>query len=154
MSRALCLHSLLSFKFWSLIPSLHLSCWLALKLKLLFKVSFFFLFKKYVNVKGFENDCNWICFAGLRQGEITPQHLVQQLQNPASQPRHREVLASILKLHGGSPRPASPHMVPPDPALIQQLMLQQQLRIPSPLPPMHNGECLRNCTPLNRRLES
>ncbi|KAK6621247.1 hypothetical protein RUM43_011553 [Polyplax serrata] len=75
---------------------------------------------------------------GLRQGEITPQHLIQQLQNPAMQPRHREVLASILKLHGNSPRPASPLMVPPDPSLIQQLMLQQQLRNPSPLPPIHN----------------
>ncbi|EEB20270.1 eukaryotic translation initiation factor 4E transporter, putative [Pediculus humanus corporis] len=76
---------------------------------------------------------------GLRQGEITPQHLIQQLQNPAMQPRHREVLASILKLHGSSPRPASPLMVSPDPTLIQQLMLQQQLRNPSPMPPMPNG---------------
>lgn len=56
------------------------------------------------------------------------------------QPRHRDMIASILKLYAGSPRPTSPLMVPPDPALIQQLMLQQQLRIPSPLPPMHNGE--------------
>ncbi|KAL0266373.1 UNVERIFIED_CONTAM: hypothetical protein PYX00_008932 [Menopon gallinae] len=76
---------------------------------------------------------------GLRQGEITPQHLVQQLQDPAMQPRHREVLASILKVHSGSPRPASPLMVPSDQAFLQQLMLQQQLRIPSPMPPMHNG---------------
>ena len=35
---------------------------------------------------------------GLKQGEITYQHLVQQLQNQAMQPRHREVLVSILKL--------------------------------------------------------
>jgi uncharacterized membrane protein len=35
---------------------------------------------------------------GLQHGEITSQHLVQQLQNPAMQHRHREVLVSILKL--------------------------------------------------------
>lgn len=96
-------------------------------------LSFFkLLFKRKINFFSY-------FLTGLRQGEITPQHLVQQLQNQAMQPRHREVLASILKLHGGSPRPASPLMVPPDPALIQQFMLQQQLRIPSPLPPMPNG---------------
>jgi hypothetical protein len=39
-----------------------------------------------------------IVFSGLKLGEITPQHLVQQLQNPAMQHRHREVLVSILKL--------------------------------------------------------
>lgn len=37
-------------------------------------------------------------FIGLQHGEITSQHLVQQLQNPAMQHRHREVLVSILKL--------------------------------------------------------
>lgn len=80
-------------------------------------------------------------FLGLRQGEITQQHLVQQLQNPAMQPRHREVLASILKLYGSSTRPTSPLVVPPDPTLIQQLVLQQQLRnTTSPLPSMHNGK--------------
>jgi hypothetical protein len=36
-------------------------------------------------------------FSGLKHGEITPQHLMQQLQNPAMQHRHREVLVSILK---------------------------------------------------------
>lgn len=39
-----------------------------------------------------------VCFLGLQHGEITSQHLVQQLQNPAMQHRHREVLVSILKL--------------------------------------------------------
>ncbi|KAL0266368.1 UNVERIFIED_CONTAM: hypothetical protein PYX00_008932 [Menopon gallinae] len=86
---------------------------------------------------------------GLRQGEITPQHLVQQLQDPAMQPRHREVLASILKVHSGSPRPASPLMVPSDQAFLQQLMLQQQLRIPSPMPPMHNAFCQTSMVTLN-----
>ncbi|KAK7871270.1 hypothetical protein R5R35_007554 [Gryllus longicercus] len=81
---------------------------------------------------------------GLRYGEITPQHLVQQLQNPAMQHRHREVLVSILKMQmqqGTSPRTVSPHPHPPQPDLLHQIMLQQQqqqhqqqqLRIPSPL---------------------
>ncbi|CAG2056852.1 unnamed protein product, partial [Timema podura] len=34
---------------------------------------------------------------GLRHGQITSQHIVQQLQNPAMQHRHREVLVNILK---------------------------------------------------------
>ncbi|XP_034237032.1 eukaryotic translation initiation factor 4E transporter-like isoform X3 [Thrips palmi] len=36
---------------------------------------------------------------GLMQGEITIQHLVQQLQNPAITRRHQELLLSILKTH-------------------------------------------------------
>ncbi|KAK4877791.1 hypothetical protein RN001_010297 [Aquatica leii] len=73
---------------------------------------------------------------GLKRGDITSQHLYQQLAaNPAMQPRHRELLLTILKLHGGggtgvgpSPRVLSP--VPPHPIFQQQ---QQQLRV-SPLP--------------------
>jgi hypothetical protein len=37
-------------------------------------------------------------FSGLQLGKITPQHLMQQLQNPAMQHRYREILVSILKL--------------------------------------------------------
>jgi hypothetical protein len=36
-------------------------------------------------------------FLGLKQGELTIQHLVQQLQNPAITRRHQELLLSILK---------------------------------------------------------
>ncbi|XP_018330068.1 eukaryotic translation initiation factor 4E transporter-like isoform X2 [Agrilus planipennis] len=99
---------------------------------------------------------------GLKRGDITPQHLYQQLANPAMQPRHRELLLTIIKLHGGaggaataaagtvvggatpgsgigpSPRVLSP--VPPPHALFaaqqqqQQAQQSQQLRV-SPLPP-------------------
>ncbi|CAB0035897.1 unnamed protein product [Trichogramma brassicae] len=74
---------------------------------------------------------------GMHRGEITRQHLVQQLQqNPAMQHRHREVLASILKIHGGmTPRTTSPHSnapMPQDP-MLQQMIYQQQQRMMSPL---------------------
>jgi hypothetical protein len=79
---------------------------------------------------------------GLKVGDITPQHLYQQLANPALQPRHREMLVTILKLQGGgvgpSPRVLSP--VAPHP-MFQQQPQQQQLRV-SPLPP--NGESVRD----------
>ncbi|XP_050499218.1 eukaryotic translation initiation factor 4E transporter-like isoform X3 [Diabrotica virgifera virgifera] len=76
---------------------------------------------------------------GLKRGEITTQHLYQQLANPALQPRHREMLINVLKYHGGggfgpSPRVLSP--VPPHHMFQQQQQQQQQqqLRV-SPLPP-------------------
>ncbi|KAI4454790.1 eukaryotic translation initiation factor 4e transporter [Holotrichia oblita] len=69
---------------------------------------------------------------GLKRGDITPQHLYQQLANPAMQSRHRELLQMILKLQSPSvaagSRVLSP--VPPHPMFQQQ----QQLRV-SPLPP-------------------
>ncbi|CAL1673079.1 unnamed protein product [Lasius platythorax] len=76
---------------------------------------------------------------GLQQGEITRQHLIQQLQNPAMQHRHREVLVNILKMYGGTtPRTISPHPHPAPPThqdhmLQQMLYQQQQQRIPSPM---------------------
>ncbi|XP_029662383.1 eukaryotic translation initiation factor 4E transporter-like isoform X1 [Formica exsecta] len=76
---------------------------------------------------------------GLQQGEITRQHLIQQLQNPAMQHRHREVLVNILKMYGGTtPRTISPHphptpATPQDHMLQQMLFQQQQQRIPSPM---------------------
>lgn len=82
---------------------------------------------------------------GLQRGDITLQHLHQQLAaNPAMQPRHRELLCTILKLQqrgggggggggGGSVVP-SPRVLSPVPPQQQQ---QQQLRV-SPLP--QNGE--------------
>lgn len=81
-----------------------------------------------------------IVYLGLKRGDITPQHLYQQLANPAMQPRHRDLLLTILKMQGGpSPRGLSP--VPPQPphSLFhqQQQQSQQQLRV-SPLQP--NGE--------------
>lgn len=88
-----------------------------------------------------------IVYLGLKRGDITPQHLYQQLANPAMQPRHRELLLTILKMQGGpSPRGLSP--VPPQPphSLFQQS--QQQLRV-SPLQP--NGETRlvsRDCSAL------
>lgn len=79
-------------------------------------------------------------YVGLKRGDLTPQHLYQQLANPALQPRHRDLLLTILKLQqsggggmGPSPRVLSP-VPPPHPMFQQQ---QQQLRV-SPLPP--NGE--------------
>ncbi|KAL0129049.1 hypothetical protein PUN28_004031 [Cardiocondyla obscurior] len=81
---------------------------------------------------------------GLQQGEITRQHLMQQLQNPAMQHRHREVLVNILKIYGGTtPRTISPHPhpaapIPQDHILQQMLYQQQQQRIPSP---MNNAYC-------------
>ncbi|XP_011305362.1 eukaryotic translation initiation factor 4E transporter isoform X3 [Fopius arisanus] len=73
---------------------------------------------------------------GLQQGEITRQHLMQQLQNPAMQHRHREVLVNILKMYGNTtPRTASPHQVPnvSHDSMLQQLLFQQQQRVPSPM---------------------
>nr|CAD7394489.1 unnamed protein product [Timema cristinae] len=94
-------------------------------------------------------------FQGLRHGQITSQHIVQQLQNPAMQHRHREVLVNILKFQmrlqrtavvtGLSPQPLSPHHNVQPPSDLHHIMLQQQqqqqqtqapqqqLRIPSPL---------------------
>ncbi|CAH1134208.1 unnamed protein product [Ceutorhynchus assimilis] len=78
---------------------------------------------------------------GLKRGELTVQHLYQQLANPALQPRHRDMLLTILKLpgnsasYGPSPRVLSP--VPPHhlyPSQQSNQMQQQQLRV-SPLPP-------------------
>ncbi|XP_063987943.1 eukaryotic translation initiation factor 4E transporter-like isoform X3 [Diachasmimorpha longicaudata] len=72
---------------------------------------------------------------GLQQGEITKQHLMQQIQNPATQHRHREILVHILKMYGNTtPRTVSPHAAPTvshDP-MLQQLLYQQQ-RVPSPM---------------------
>lgn len=89
---------------------------------------------------------------GLQRGDITPQHLHQQLAaNPAMQPRHRELLYTILKLQqqrqngagggagggsGGGVGPSPRDLSPVPPSLFQQQQ-QQQLRV-SPLPP--NGE--------------
>ncbi|KAK2585472.1 hypothetical protein KPH14_010130 [Odynerus spinipes] len=79
---------------------------------------------------------------GLQQGEITKQHLIQQLQNPAMQHRHREVLVNILKMYGGTtPRAISPHPSAPTPQdhILHQMLYQQQQqqqqqpRIPSPM---------------------
>ncbi|XP_041971760.1 eukaryotic translation initiation factor 4E transporter-like isoform X2 [Aricia agestis] len=65
---------------------------------------------------------------GLKAGEITVQHLMQQLGNPGLQNRHRELLLTIVRLHhhhqqqqqyqrqqqmGGSPLPGAPHLVVP-----------------------------------------
>ncbi|CAH1998848.1 unnamed protein product [Acanthoscelides obtectus] len=87
---------------------------------------------------------------GLKRGEITPQHLYQQLTSSALQPRHRDMLSAILKLHGYGPTPPrglSPVPPPPQPQPPQQTAAQlafqqqqqQQLRV-SPLPP--NAYCV------------
>lgn len=74
---------------------------------------------------------------GLKRGDITPQHLIQQLAaNPAMQPRHRELLMTILKQSSGGPNSRVLSPVPPQHMMFQQQQ-QQQLRV-SPLPP--NGE--------------
>lgn len=69
------------------------------------------------------------------------QHLLQQLNNPAIQQRHREMLIAILKTHGNitSPRNISPVGPPANSDLMQHMMLgaQQQLRV-SPLPNGNN----------------
>ncbi|KAH1011176.1 hypothetical protein HUJ04_000599 [Dendroctonus ponderosae] len=84
---------------------------------------------------------------GLKRGEITIQHLYQQIANPALQPRHRDMLVTILTLHGNSasygpsPRVLSPAPVPHHLYAPQQpgQMQQQQLRV-SPLQP--NAYCV------------
>ncbi|XP_017779482.1 PREDICTED: eukaryotic translation initiation factor 4E transporter-like isoform X2 [Nicrophorus vespilloides] len=75
---------------------------------------------------------------GLKRGDITPQHLNQQLANPAMQPRHRELVYTILKMYQVTgamqqPQPVSP-VNPP-----HHSIYQQQLRV-SPLPP--NAYCV------------
>lgn len=79
---------------------------------------------------------------GLKRGEITTQHLYQQLANPALQHRHREMLLTILKIQntsvntpGYGPSPRVSPVPPPHHHIFQQQ--PQQLRV-SPLPP--NGE--------------
>ena len=78
----------------------------------------------------------------MKRGDITPQHLYQQLANPAMQSRHRELIQTILKMQSGgttvgpSPRVLSPVPPPQSHTMFQQTQ-QQQLRV-SPLPP--NGE--------------
>ncbi|CAH0548713.1 unnamed protein product [Brassicogethes aeneus] len=94
---------------------------------------------------------------GLNCGDLTPQHLYQQLGNPGLQPRHKELLSTILKHGGGggglgnppmggpSPRVLSPVPPPSQHHIFQQQIqqhqqqLQQQLRV-SPLPP--NAYCV------------
>ncbi|XP_044762842.1 eukaryotic translation initiation factor 4E transporter-like isoform X3 [Coccinella septempunctata] len=70
---------------------------------------------------------------GMKRGDITPQHIYQQLANPALQPRHREMLSAILRIQrlGPSPRVLSP--APPAHHMFPQQQQQQQLRV-SPLP--------------------
>ncbi|XP_028167602.1 transcriptional regulator DEF1-like [Ostrinia furnacalis] len=79
---------------------------------------------------------------GLKAGEITVQHIMQQLSNPGLQSRHRDVLLTILRLQhqrqmGGSPLPsvgvgAAPHLVVPP--------HHQPLRLsPLPHPSEYNG---------------
>ncbi|KAF4518888.1 hypothetical protein B566_EDAN015280 [Ephemera danica] len=85
---------------------------------------------------------------GLKRGELTMQNLVHQLHNTGMQPRHREVLASIVKLQQQQtqqqqqqqlhqPPPLSPRATSPHPDVMHQLMVQQQqqqqMRITSPL---------------------
>lgn len=95
---------------------------------------------------------------GLKRGEITNQHLYQQLANPALQHRHREMLLTILKIQnstatsattpGFGPSPRVSPVPPPQSShhhLFQQQQQQQQppqqLRV-SPLPP--NGESVHS----------
>lgn len=72
----------------------------------------------------------------------------QQLANPAIQPRHRDMILSVLKVTGAGLPPPNPIQIHPSPRavspssshseLLQQLLLQQQQLRVSPLPP--NGE--------------
>ncbi|XP_039297687.1 basic-leucine zipper transcription factor A isoform X4 [Nilaparvata lugens] len=95
---------------------------------------------------------------GLRRGQISMYNLIEQLKkNPALQPRHREVLASIVKIHqlqtggngGNTERTASPVMPAPttssasDQMLHKVLFSQHQLRGPSP----HNTNMQRVPSP-------
>ncbi|XP_054280145.1 eukaryotic translation initiation factor 4E transporter isoform X2 [Macrosteles quadrilineatus] len=80
----------------------------------------------------------------LKRGEITIMHLMEQLKrNTSMQPVHREMIASIIKLHGmqSGQRDPSPGLAPPSTAeqMLQQMLhnqqshhQQHQLRIPSP----------------------
>lgn len=79
---------------------------------------------------------------GLRHGKLTVQHLVHQLHNQGNNPRIREMLAGVLKVHlqhqQQQARAVSPHVMP------------QQMRITSPMNGgdpalMHQGElCTRS----------
>ncbi|XP_074029559.1 eukaryotic translation initiation factor 4E transporter isoform X2 [Leptinotarsa decemlineata] len=71
---------------------------------------------------------------GLKRGEITTQHVYQQLSNPALQPRHREMLMTILKMQGTGYGPSPRALSPQPPHHMFQQQQQQQLRV-SPLPP-------------------
>jgi len=76
---------------------------------------------------------------GLRHGKLTVQHLVQQLHNQGNNPRIREMLAGVLKVHlqqqqQQQARAVSPHV------------MHQQMRITSPMNGdaaiLHQGELL------------
>lgn len=81
---------------------------------------------------------------GLRHGKLTVQHLVHQLHNQGNNPRIREMLAGVLKVHlqhqQQQARAVSPHVMP------------QQMRITSPMNGgdpalMHQGElCTRSAS--------
>ncbi|XP_063628434.1 eukaryotic translation initiation factor 4E transporter-like [Cydia splendana] len=105
---------------------------------------------------------------GLKAGEITVQHLMQQLGNPGLQSRHREVLLTILRLHqqqrqqqmGGSPLPgvgAAPHLVVPP--LHQPLRLSPlphpsvPARIPSPRELAAHTQCIMQSALIKKKLE-
>ncbi|CAG9814994.1 unnamed protein product [Phaedon cochleariae] len=83
---------------------------------------------------------------GLKRGEITTQHLYQQLANPALQPRHRDMLSTVLKMQGAGYGP-SPRALSPQPAAHymfqqqQQSQQQQQQLSVSPLPSV-NAYCV------------
>ncbi|XP_026333784.1 eukaryotic translation initiation factor 4E transporter-like isoform X2 [Hyposmocoma kahamanoa] len=88
---------------------------------------------------------------GLKAGEITVQHLMQQLGNPGLQSRHREVLLTILRLHqqqrqqqmGGSPLPTGVGVANPAAHLVVPPH-HQPLRL-SPLP--HPAFCVSPIMP-------
>jgi hypothetical protein len=99
----------------------------------------------------------WNVLTGLKRGELTMQNLVHQLHNTGLQPRHREAIASIVKLQQQQqsqqqqqlhqPPPISPRATSPHPDTMHQLMVQQQqqqqMRITSPL---NGGEYTRHTT--------
>lgn len=89
----------------------------------------------------------------MKRGEITTQHLYQQLANPALQHRHREMLLTIVKIQsstattpGYGPSPRVSPVPPSHHHIFQQQQPQQQpqqLRV-SPLPPNGESRILRD----------
>lgn len=121
-------------------------------------VCVFCLFPLLLSLYFYTNTLSGRRWVGLKRGDITPQHLYQQLANPAMQPRHREMLLTILKMQQQQQQQQTPQQAPPPQPQVQPAVVsvapppvppqavspnfytQQQLRV-SPLTP--NGEANR-----------
>lgn len=99
---------------------------------------------------------------GLKAGEITVQHLMQQLSNPGLQSRHREILLTILRLHHqqrqmSSPLPCGAHLAPPPHQPLRLSPLPHQAsgpaRIPSPRELAAHTQSIMHSALIKKKLE-